>query len=125
MLLEIVFSRWKEKGVYRPELLLLCSNTLPSLGEPYFNDLIYCNFKEIGRVLPASAGSRIRGNHFCCRLEADMTVRRFRGGIGGPAGCCGFVGSSGDGLLFPRAGVQRCVSATAHREPPAYSLGVP
>jgi len=57
MLLEIIFSMWNEKAFRGAELLLLCSNTPPSLGEIYFNHLIYCNFKEIARVLPVSAGS--------------------------------------------------------------------
>jgi len=57
MLLEIVFSRWNEKGCGSGKLLLLCSNTPPGLAEVYFNNLIYCDFKEIGGVLPVSAGS--------------------------------------------------------------------
>jgi hypothetical protein len=125
MLLEIVFSRWKENGFRGGELLLLCSKTPPSSAEVYFNSLIYCNFKEIGRLLPVSAGSRICGNHFCRRLEADMTVRRVRGGIGAAQAAAASPEAAATASCSREPMCSVACQPLRTASPQAYSVGVP
>jgi len=77
--------------------------------------LIYCNFRAIGRFCRFPRDREFVETISAAALsghDSQTIPRRDRGRIGG-----GFAGGSGDGLLFPRVGVQRGVSATAHREP--------